>query len=692
MVRLKEETQAAHQHIQRCKAEQDQSRERTTNLKAMLVVKSGQVLKLQDENTKELMYKDKQVRAECDRVENEVTKMQANERTMKDNIERLKQELEHYSKEIGYNASSQTVLDQRCATMTNELQVMLDHPMIPEQYKMTVDATEGAQLDTIAKLEEHIREYYEQIDDAQSNRQRLDNDTHGVLTQRDAARQAAATCEAQVAAEMAELRKLAHKKQSIREKINSLPIRKVVKEVVNEVVIEKFPEAPFSNEFIMEKCFDEVDTAVQGYAHTHELISRVRTLSSFDSSLVSLLGAVEDIDSVKVDRDDFIELVLLWRKHGYTKRSSQVITNKSSGSGKSARDELLIYFDEADDQGLGFAEKNCLADYLESAAAHREVSMLGRLIRAHPADVVERAEYETILMRWRRGETVTGFGSPVGSPERMHDSIEIELEVKAPKVQCVELEVKIKAPEVKVKAPGFGIEVKVPSFGFSAKVKAPAVEIEVKAPKVQCVELEVKIKAPEVKVKAPGFGIEVKVPSFGFSAKVKAPAVEIEVKAPEVHASVEVSVHAEVSVSGSLSDEDLLAVFDHADADCTGFAPVARLIEELASRHCAGLIEMLEKLDTMILEREDFEALCGKWRGTLGGTEYSDEDLLIEFDKVDEEETGFVPRLDLRLHLENNLLPNMPQIASLIELIKNLDTMILEKDDFEELIEEWRAH
>jgi len=33
MVRLKEETQAAHQHIQRCKAEQDQSRERTTNLK-----------------------------------------------------------------------------------------------------------------------------------------------------------------------------------------------------------------------------------------------------------------------------------------------------------------------------------------------------------------------------------------------------------------------------------------------------------------------------------------------------------------------------------------------------------------------------------------------------------------------------------------------------------------------------------
>merc|ERR1712166_169082 len=215
-------------------------------------------------------------------------------------------------------------------------------------------------------------------------------------------------------------------------------------------------------------------------------ISRVRTLSSFDSSLVSLLGAVEDIDSVKVDRDDFIELVLLWRKHGYTKRSSQVITKKSSGSGKSARDELLIYFDEADDQGLGFAEKNCLADYLESAAAHREVSMLGRLIRAHPADVVERAEYETILMRWRRGETVTGFGSPVGSPERMHDSIEIELEVK-------------------IKAPGFGIEVKVPSFGFSAKVKAPAVEIEVKAPKVQCVELEVKIKAPEVKVKAPGF-------------------------------------------------------------------------------------------------------------------------------------------------------------------------------------------
>merc|ERR1711998_327880 len=76
----------------------------------------------------------------------------------------------------------------------------------------------------------------------------------------------------------------------------------------------------------------------------------------------------------------------------------------------------------------------------------------------------------------------------------------------------------------------------------------------------------------------------------------------------------------------------------------------------------------------------------------LAEVHFTKADLLAEFDKVDEDETGFCPRLDLRKHLEENLLPNCPSIESLVDMLKSMDVMILERDDFEDGLDKWAAH
>jgi len=673
MVRLKEETQLALEYTQRCRTEQEQSRTRTTNLKAMIVMKKGEVQRLQDENTKTLRRELSKRDEEAGCVENKVTKMNEEEEKMKVQIEQLEAELSVYRHEIELNGSNQQKLDSRCHTMTSDLQVMLENPIIPADYKMMVDAAESAQLATVTDLEERIREYYHKIEAAQVASLAIAETTQCILEQRDSAHKAVAAAQTNVALELSELRKLSHKKHSIRDKIQHLPIRKVVKEVVKEVVVEKYPAVPFSNEFIMEKCFDEVATT-EGFAHTGELISRVRTLSSFDSSLVSLLHAVEDLSAAVVDRDDFIELVLMWRKHGYHKTTKKASPSKATTakahSPKHAQDELMVYFDHADDQGLGFAERESLADYLEAVAAHREVSMLVKLIRAERLNVIERALFESILQRWRRGETVPIINA---SWPEAHAAMRIEVDID-------------------VKIPAVEMEVKAPEVCIAAKVKVPAVECEV----------EVEVKAPSFEVKAPS----VQAQSFEVEVEVKAPSFEVEVeppKMPSVECEVEISVpsaHIHVSGHAAMCDDDLLYEFDKVDPDCTGFAPREELIQHMVEickpqdPSIGSLIEMLKVLDVMILEREDFGELLTKWRESSecgAGVAFSDDDLCNEFDKVDEDETGFAARLDLRVHLETNILPHMPSIASLIGMIMDLDAMILEKDEFEELLEEWRS-
>ena len=64
------------------------------------------------------------------------------------------------------------------------------------------------------------------------------------------------------------------------------------------------------------------------------------------------------------------------------------------------------------------------------------------------------------------------------------------------------------------------------------------------------------------------------------------------------------------------------------------------------------------------------------------------DDLLKVFDEVDEDETGFAPRLDLRTRVDD-YIPRNPRVQELSDTIRALDVMILERDDYIEIVEEW---
>jgi len=62
--------------------------------------------------------------------------------------------------------------------------------------------------------------------------------------------------------------------------------------------------------------------------------------------------------------------------------------------------------------------------------------------------------------------------------------------------------------------------------------------------------------------------------------------------------------------------------------------------------------------------------------------------LLAVFDAVDEDETGFAPRLDLRKKVDEYIDLD-PKVQELSDQVRALDVMILERDDFEEMVKEW---
>merc|ERR1711865_1332787 len=113
----------------------------------------------------------------------------------------------------------------------------------------------------------------------------------------------------------------------------------------------------------------------------------------------------------------------------------------------------------------------------------------------------------------------------------------------------------------------------------------------------------------------------------------------------------------------------------------------------------------------MILERDDYIEIVMEWLG--GGkkkkTEHHDEpkapvvssarqmkikresieqNLIDAFDEVDEDGTEFAPRLDLRKAVEKHV-PQCAEAQKLADYIRQLDVMIIEKEDYEGFVEQW---
>lgn len=62
--------------------------------------------------------------------------------------------------------------------------------------------------------------------------------------------------------------------------------------------------------------------------------------------------------------------------------------------------------------------------------------------------------------------------------------------------------------------------------------------------------------------------------------------------------------------------------------------------------------------------------------------------VIAAFEAVDEDETDMVPRLDLRKKLDH-VAKSEPRVKSLAELMKSLDQMVVERDEYEDLVDNW---
>jgi len=63
-------------------------------------------------------------------------------------------------------------------------------------------------------------------------------------------------------------------------------------------------------------------------------------------------------------------------------------------------------------------------------------------------------------------------------------------------------------------------------------------------------------------------------------------------------------------------------------------------------------------------------------------------DLMNAFDLVDEDEAELAPRLDLRKQIDT-FIPAMPAVQKLSDTVRNMDAMIVEREDYEEVVKAW---
>merc|ERR1712166_1527686 len=162
--------------------------------------------------------------------------------------------------------------------------------------------------------------------------------------------------------------------------------------------------------------------------------------------------------------------------------------------------------------------------------------------------------------------------------------------------------------------------------------------------------------------------------------------------------------------------DECMEAFDECDTEETEFVPRLDLRKHLDSMAdakyplVAELAAQIKALDVMIVERDDFEEMVEEW---LPGAQTRDvevevsvkikapmvsvsgsisiDDFMEAFDHCDEDETGFAPWLDLRIKLEEMANSGRPHLQALADLVRELDTMILERDDFEAMAGEWHG-
>lgn len=173
----------------------------------------------------------------------------------------------------------------------------------------------------------------------------------------------------------------------------------------------------------------------------------------------------------------------------------------------------------------------------------------------------------------------------------------------------------------------------------------------------------------------------------------------------------------------------MLKAFDQVDTEQTGFAPrldVRREIDKYISKHPSvrSLSNKIKKMNELVIDKDDYAELVEAWLKdpsmspsspepppsrpkiavpTLNLDRNTDkressatkkeeveslEFMLAIFDEADEDATGFVPRLEIRKRVDTYVAVH-PKVKDLSAQIRAMADLVVERDDFQELVKEW---
>jgi len=153
---------------------------------------------------------------------------------------------------------------------------------------------------------------------------------------------------------------------------------------------------------------------------------------------------------------------------------------------------------------------------------------------------------------------------------------------------------------------------------------------------------------------------------------------------------------------------ELMEIFDVTDSelDGTGFVPRSELEQRFTEwGSLATLRSALREGDTIILERDQFADIVRAWLNpdeetgqgpaaqSAGGKYFKDAPsvaaLLAIFDTLDEESSGFAPRMDLADNLQGEVDNGEEILSDLCIQVKALPNFVVDKEDFQGLLDAW---
>jgi len=656
------------------------TREATRQMQALqdeIKVKEASLRQLMDDKVR-ISRENAQLLEQLEKAQKEIEYVRDQWDKSQDALMKCRTELSSAREENGVLRSIEEQLNARCEMLYAELQELKEHPRIPLGYKNKMESESGMLKQDIEDLVARLQKCEEQKlvlashdstakDDLSEHRIKLKSCNSKCLSLEERAHKA----EQQTLQELFKIKELEKTIRMLQMEVQKKPaevtrtvyVRDGVGGSQNERIVDEVkPEVKVTctDDYLLE-IFDELgrNADVEGFAPRLKLAERVAECKEQEARITLLVDMIKDLKTVVVDRDDYQDMIAIWRGILPEKPKRQDLI--SSPSRPASSDDWLAVFDNLDYENQRYVPRFDLRRTLINRAAPSElVDMVTKI----PDLLVPRPEFIELLRLLK----------PIQKTRREMKPYLMEA------FDYIDGEGDGMCPREALRDQVSPLFVKCGAVGGLSGTLSSMNEMIIDRQSFDDI-VEEWIEGPKPQGKGP--------PGKGPPGKGPPPAAELAQRPkPDMR-------------------EDLIKAFDDLDEEGAEMAPRLDLRKSVDSyiAICAPVQELsdtVRNLDAMIVEREEYVELVDAWLGAGGDpSPISEEvpqrsktemapDLIQAFDTLDAEETEMAPRLDLRKSVDE-FIPQCAAVQELSDTVRGLDAMIVERDEYVELVEAWVA-